>query len=54
MKLKKFTYDYIVIFQNAADERVARVFIGTFDQVVRQARLVCSCSSYFIREIKVA
>ena len=49
---KKFTY--IVVFQIAADERAARVFTGTFNQVVKQASLVCSRSSYFIREIKVA
>lgn len=53
MKAKKFIYT--VVFQHSiSEECIARVFTGTFNQVVKQASLACSRSSYFIREIKVA
>lgn len=44
---------YIVVFQNADNERVSLVFTGTFNQVVKKAKSVCP-AGYFIREIKVA
>lgn len=51
MKSKKFTY--IVVLQNSSNERVIRVFEGTFNQVVKKARFICP-SDYFICEIKIA
>lgn len=52
METKKFTY--IVVFQNSNNERIARVYAGTFDQVVKMAKLACRNSGYFILEIKIA
>lgn len=52
MKAKEFIY--IVVFQNSVNERVVHVYTGTFDQVLKKAKSICSSSTYFIREIKVA
>lgn len=51
MKAKKFTY--IVVLQNANNERIIQVFEGTLNQVFKKAKFVCP-SSCFIREIRVA
>lgn len=44
---------YVVVLQNADNEKVALVFTGTFNQVVKKAKFVCP-ADYFILEIKVA
>ena len=51
MKAKKFTY--IVVLQNSINERIALVYTGTFNQVIKKAKFACP-SDYFIREIKIA
>lgn len=52
MKTLKLTY--IVVLQNSeTKEKVALVYTGTFNQVVKKAKFACP-SNYFIREIKVA
>ena len=51
MKALKLTY--IVVLQNSENEKVALVYTGTFNQVVKKAKFACP-AHYFIREIKVA
>lgn len=51
MKALKLTY--IVVLQNSENEKVALVYTGTFNQVVKKAKSACP-ANYFIRAIKVA
>lgn len=51
MKAKKFIY--VVVLQNAVNERLTLVYIGTFDEVVKRSKAGCP-SGYFIREIRIA
>lgn len=44
---------YIVVLQNADNDKVHFIIRGTFNQVFKRAKFICP-ADYFIREIKVA
>ena len=51
--MKALVFTYIVVLQDANNDKVALVYTGTFNQVLKKAKFVCP-DGYFIREIKVA
>lgn len=51
--MKALVFTYIVVLQNSDNEKTSLVFTGTFNQVLKEAKLVCP-DGYFIREIRVA
>lgn len=51
--MKPSVFTYIVVLQSSDSERVTLVYTGTFDQVLKKARLACP-KNYFIRSISVA
>lgn len=51
--MKALVFTYIVVLQNSDNDKIALVYTGTFNQVLKKARFACP-NDYFIREIKVA
>ena len=51
--MKSLVFTYVVVLQDSNNDKVALVYTGTFNQVLKKAKFACP-NDYFIREIRVA